>query len=163
MRPGIGAGKMRMQKHSPFVRLIGWLDGSHSHSIASMIPGTARPRTERRKSARIRGYDLVSYAMADSPLRVRITNIMNMSRTGLKFRASHRMRPNSLLKMVINIAEGNRQIHVTAKVMWCQVTVLSGLRFRAGVIFVDIDNNDYNYLHQFVAGRRRRPHASSHA
>lgn len=95
---------------------------------------------DRREAPRVRSFDLVKWIPNDEVMNHRISNANDISATGLSFNTREYLTPDSVLRLIVNIAEHNRQVPVLAKVVWSRL--VGDQNFQAGVHFEEISEQD---------------------
>lgn len=79
-----------------------------------------------------------------------LTNVTNLSETGLRFSCASQIKPESVLSLVINFPETEKQVPVVAKVAWLGKVHGHGLVYRIGVEFLSIALEDRQLIRNFV-------------
>ena len=95
---------------------------------------------ERRRAPRVKCYDLVKWIPEGELMNHRISNLHDISISGLRFGSRERIRPETILRMILNIAETGKRISVLAQVVWSRA--LGPSAHQAGAFFVRISNKD---------------------
>ncbi|MDP3919698.1 MAG: PilZ domain-containing protein [Candidatus Omnitrophota bacterium] len=111
----------------------------------------AREITEcRRKNPRLRCFNLIKFTFSDGTKYETISNILNISETGLRFTCYEPLPANSILKMVIHLREKNIQVPIEARLVW--IRKKKGMRgvFVAGVNFLNIDDKSRQQIRDMI-------------
>ncbi len=104
----------------------------------------------RRKTLRVKSRNLLKCLRSDDAPQEIIVNLANISETGLQFFSFREITPGSLLKMVINFAEVERQIPAMGKVAWIRRVRRHKKIYRVGVAFLSLVSEDREFIHRFV-------------
>lgn len=83
-----------------------------------------------------------------------ITNLVNFSEGGLQFSVKSRIKPGTLLKMVINLVERDMDVPVVAKVCWVKAIMGKGEAYRVGVSFQEILPEHQSILRSLAAEKQ---------
>lgn len=118
--------------------------------------------SNRRQHSRARSYNLVKLIHSERIDRgawtlyypeQEILNITNISEGGLTFISFRKMPSDSIVTLVINMAEINRQITAEARVVWVHRKSRGSRLYLIGVSFLVLDENDRNLIRQLSRHR----------
>ena len=117
---------------------------------------------ERKKRSHLRTQyrNLVRYELNDPDSPALISNLVDISESGLQLSMKRKIRIGTLLNMVINLVEKNQDVPVVAKVVWTRP--IPGYRggYRVGVAFQEINPDHQETLREIVTSpkikKRRR-------
>jgi Tfp pilus assembly protein PilZ len=102
---------------------------------------------DRRQAFRRNTRNLV---MLDDSRVTNISNLIDISETGAQVTSPKPMRKNKIVHLKINLAEKNRQIEVTGKVVWIRTGSGKSPLYRVGVVFVEINKEAWQTLHDYI-------------
>ncbi|MBN1687817.1 MAG: PilZ domain-containing protein [Candidatus Omnitrophica bacterium] len=108
-------------------------------------------QAERRISPRVQCYDLLRWIPDGQHMNHRLSNLQDLSETGLRFQAAEPIYPNTILKLTLNLAKENRQIPILAKVVWSRQRKQKKGFCHVGVFFLNIDSSDLDVIRVFVS------------
>ncbi len=107
-------------------------------------------RKNRRTAPRARSRNLIKYQPEDGLPVEKISNLIDFSEIGLQFVYRKKIRPGSILKMVVNVAERNKEVPVLGRVMWVKALESRSRGFRIGVAFLEIQEEDRKLLRGMI-------------
>lgn len=108
------------------------------------------PSAERRNARRVRASNLLKCLRSDDSPEEMITNVTNISETGLRFSSAREFKSGSVLKLVINFPEAEKQVPVVVRVAWLGRVRADALAYRVGVEFLTIAMEDRQIIRNFV-------------
>lgn len=104
----------------------------------------------RRTAPRVKAFNLLKCLRSDDVPQEMITNVSNLSETGLQFFSTSAIKPGSFLNMLINMGTQEKRIPVTARVAWRgRIHGQQGV-YRIGVSFLSMASEDRQCIRQFV-------------
>lgn len=107
---------------------------------------TSQP--ERRQGQRLKIQCLIRYK--ELPLGLeRVTNIQNLSFSGLMFEVSHPIETNAILDVSLNLPVASMPIQIQAKVTYCNKMKDSDL-FQVGVVFNILSDSDKTVIADYI-------------
>ena len=99
--------------------------------------------SDRRISPRIKSYNLLKYSYQSGAQNEWISNLKDISEGGVQFNSRGMLQKDAVLKLLINVAEANRQIEVMAKTVWTQCEKARGtIIHHVGATFLNINERD---------------------
>jgi hypothetical protein len=103
---------------------------------------------ERRHALRVKCYDLAKWTFETESMNHRISNLQDISSTGLRFNTHEPIQISAKIRMILNIAEKGRQIPVLGEVVW-SCSIGEGA-YQSGVHFLEISEEDRAALRELV-------------
>lgn len=129
-------------------------------SILNLLFGKSKAKSKdsgERKHPRLRVFNLIKFTLSDGTHYETISNIVNLSETGLQFTLYEELPPGQTLKMLISVPHANKEIPIKAKLVWCRKDKNRRGVFVAGVKFDAISDEHQGLLREMVqAGRHSR-------
>ena len=115
-----------------------------------VFSGKPAYQPSRRVAPRVQSLNLLKCLRSDDMPLEMIANFVNLSETGLQFMSPRVIKPGSLLKMVINLGEQDRQMTVTGRTAWQGRIRGSKDVYRTGVVFLSMADEDRQAIRWFV-------------
>jgi Tfp pilus assembly protein PilZ len=112
-----------------------------------------RPRGAREYH-RVRAHNLIRYYDPFAEIPELITNIVNLSESGLQISVRSKIKIGTEIRMVINLVERNQDIPVVGKVMWIKGVRGKGTAYRVGVKFDQISAEHRSLLRSLVTEKK---------
>ena len=106
--------------------------------------------SNRRNARRVRASNLLKCLRSDDAPEEMLTNVTNISETGLRFSSASGIKPESVLNLVINFPEMEKQVPVVARVAWQGQVRGHGLAYRIGGEFLNIALENRQLIRDFV-------------
>ena len=102
----------------------------------------------RRYSYRKKTRNLV---LVSIPTEKNMMNLVDISEYGVQFSSTRPLRKNKMIDLKINLAEQDRQISVTGRVVWTKMVAGKNKFCRVGVAFVELSQEAWTTLHNYLA------------
>ena len=106
-------------------------------------------QVHRRRHPRAKNYNLVRCLPSRNSEREHLANLINLSESGLQLLSAFILHPGTILTMVINLGQENRQIEASTRVVWAK-KIRHTEACRAGLEFVRIEDEDRCVIRDFV-------------
>ena len=115
----------------------------------------------RRHAARTRSRNLVKHKLAEPSNPEFLSNLVDLSESGLQFSFRYKMKIGTVMNMTLNLAEDNENIPVLGKVAWVKPFDGRSSGFRVGVTFLDISFQGQETIRRVIRRKHRVPSTGS--
>ena len=132
---------------------IQWKVLPKSLTLAGLLAPKPKTLTNKRAFPRAHSRNLVKCTKADENMD-HLSNLIDLSETGMRFSSSSKPRIGSVIQMLINLAEESRQVTVLGQVAWVKAIAGSSKGFHVGVSFLQMSHEDRELVSQFVKNKR---------
>ena len=113
---------------------------------------------EQRLHPRAKSRNLIRSEVANSSgYSQNLSNLVDLSESGLRFAARDKMKVGTVLKMMINLVEKKAQVPVVGVVVWVRQIRRGNPGYYIGVSFVQISEEHRHLMHELVETYRQRP------
>lgn len=112
---------------------------------------------EKRVAPRTYCRFLVRYMGEGFPSGDKLSNLMDVSESGVKFCSKHKFKKKTVLRLTINFPELRRDINVLAQVVWSRMILSkhdSRPGYQIGATFIGIQPEDRSILDRYVKKSR---------
>ncbi len=109
----------------------------------------------RRAAPRTHSRNLVKHQPRDFSSSEFISNLVDLSETGVQFSFRFKMKTGTILNMVLNLAEEGRDMPILGRVVWVRPFEGRSSGYRVGVSFLDISEEDRESLRRIVRRHKR--------
>lgn len=106
--------------------------------------------SQKRKHPRRKAFNLIKFTTSDGTKYESLSNIVNISETGLRFTCYESLQPNSILHMRIHIPKTDKEVGLVAKLVWIRKMKRARGVYVAGVNFVEITDHDRHTIRKMV-------------
>jgi hypothetical protein len=117
---------------------------------------TKRYTVEKRNEPRTKTSNLLKFKPQGEGSQERVSNLIDLSESGLQFYNRESMELDTVLHLVINIPEKKIEIPAVVKVIWARPAKHGRLGYCIGVSFLEIGERDKNLVREFVLEERAR-------
>ena len=119
----------------------------------------SRSSKEKRQFVRLKSYCLVKYQrITPSDVSLpRLTNVKNISQTGLLFTASEKLSVGSILQIKINLPRRKKPLETLAQVIRYRHMSSPSKSYHIGISFLDTSKNFRNTIALHIDAATRDP------
>jgi Tfp pilus assembly protein PilZ len=107
-----------------------------------------------RKHPRLRAFNLIKFTLSDGTQYESLSNVVNLSESGLQFTCYEALHPDQMIRMLISIPHANKEVPVKGKLVWVRKDKARRGVFVAGVQFQDISDENRQLIREMVESRR---------
>lgn len=136
-----------------FMPAIQWKVLPKGLFLAGLLAPKPKTLTNKRAFPRAHSRNLVKCTKAEESMD-HISNLIDISETGMRFSSSTKPRTGSVIQMLVNLAEESRQVTVLGQVAWVRAIPGSSKGFHVGVSFLQMSHEDRELVAQFVKNKR---------
>lgn len=104
----------------------------------------------KRKYARSKSYSLIKFNLADGTPFETISNVVNISESGLKFTCYELLETNRDIHMIVNVAQANRDVPIKGRLVWARKSKSQKGVYVVGVEFKEIKDADRQLIREMV-------------
>ncbi|MBU3760127.1 MAG: PilZ domain-containing protein [Candidatus Omnitrophica bacterium] len=109
-------------------------------------------RPSQRLAPRARAMNLIKISLSDGSSFQSISNIVNISETGLQFTCYERVQPDQDIRMLINVPEAHEDIGIEGRLVWIKSKPAAKGVYVAGVQFKNIPDKTLQVVRKMVNG-----------
>lgn len=106
----------------------------------------------KREAPRKRAMNLIKFSLADGTSYQSISNIVNISETGLQFTCYEPLQADQQIKMIINVPDAHEDISIQGRLVWIRNKPAAKGVFVAGVQFKNIPEKSLQVIKMMVKG-----------
>jgi hypothetical protein len=106
---------------------------------------------EKRKYFRLKEEDEISFSVLPNYKSERMLT-QNISTGGVRFISDNFISPQSVLKIEMAFNQAKKVINIIAVVKWIK-SIYDDERYEVGAVFIDIDNEDLQFLNRYLNER----------
>lgn len=118
------------------------------------LAGKLMKKRGARKHPRVRSYNLLRYYDPFAEIPELLTNIVNLSESGIQITVTSKLKIGQQIQMVINLVERNEDIPVVGKVVWIKGTRGQTVAYRVGISFDEIQPVHRSLLRSIVTEKK---------
>ena len=107
----------------------------------------------QRNAPRLQSRNLVRFLRSDDMPQETMSNLLDLSATGLRFACNHKLSIGMILNLVINLPERKHQIPALGRVVWCRKGDGRVPVYLIGITYVDMNDTDRRSLESYVRHR----------
>jgi Tfp pilus assembly protein PilZ len=112
----------------------------------------------KRQHARSKSYSLIKFNLADGTPFETISNVVNISESGLKFTCYELLETNRDINMIVNVAQVNRDVPIKGRLVWTRKSKSQKGVYVVGVEFRDIKDADRQLIRKMVEASSQSRH-----
>ena len=131
--------------------------------ILSYLSGLGKPASKKtitkstRQHRRLKAFNLIKFTLSDGTQYESISNIVDISETGLQFTCYEELQPDQNIRMLIHIPHANEDIPLQAKLVWVRRMQYPKGVYVAGVQFLTVSDHHRDLIREMIEkGRYRR-------
>lgn len=112
-----------------------------------------KPKWDERRFPRLRSYCLIKYSKISEPGAgdiKEVTNIRDISVSGLQFTSYEALSKNTLLDVKVNLPDMGEPLCARARVVWSKKISKLSESYRVGVVFLDLGEADRKAIEKHV-------------
>ncbi|MDD5084698.1 MAG: PilZ domain-containing protein [Candidatus Omnitrophica bacterium] len=112
-----------------------------------------KPKWDERRFPRLRSYCLIKYSKISEPgakEAKEVTNIRDISVSGLQFASYEAFPKNTLLDVKVNLPDMGEPLGARARVVWSKKVSKTSESYRVGVIFLDLSEADRKAIERHI-------------
>jgi len=102
--------------------------------------------TGKRQHPRLRAFNLIKFTLSDGTHYESISNVVDISESGLKFTCYEPLPVGANLKMIVAVPERNKEVGLEARVVWIRKTKNVRGVYLAGVSFLRVSEESKDLI-----------------
>ncbi|HTL47288.1 MAG TPA: PilZ domain-containing protein [Verrucomicrobiae bacterium] len=108
-----------------------------------------------RKHPRLKAFNLIKFTLSDGTQYESLSNVVNISESGLQFTCYEHLLPDQMIRMLISIPHANKEVPVKGKLVWVRKDKMRRGVYLAGVQYLDISDENRELIREMVQARSR--------
>jgi len=127
-------------------------------SILDILFGKPKKKKDLgdRAHPRLKAFNLIKFTLSDGTHYESISNIINISETGLQFTTYEQLAPGQPLRMLISIPHANKEVPIKANLVWIRKDKVRKGIFLAGVRFEKIEDSHRELIREMIQARKQQ-------
>lgn len=109
-------------------------------------------QSKSRRAPRAKAMNLIKISLGDGSSFQSISNIINISETGLQFTCYEKVQPDQEIKMLINVPDAHEDIQIHGRLVWVKSKPAARGVYVAGVQFKNIPEKTLQVVRMMVQG-----------
>ena len=121
------------------------------NGILSWLGMTSKKAWAEREHTRVRTYSLIKFNLEDGTPFQSISNITNMSESGLQFTCYEKLEINRNIHMVVHVPRTDKEIPIEARLVWTRKSRSQRGVYVTGVEFKKISEKGLELIRGMVS------------